>query len=329
MAVSFLLPGEDRMNKGLSIDRKKVWVAGHKGMLGSALIRELKEYDCDILTVEKNQLDLINQAEVERWIKDNLPEVIFIAAARVGGIEANNKFPAEFLYQNLMIQTNIIHSAFLNSIPRVVYFGSSCSYPKFADQPIAEESLLTGIPEMTNLYYSIAKIAGMKMTEAYSKQYGTKFISIAPANAYGPGDNFNPDSSHVIPAMLRKFDEALKAKRKSVTFWGSGEPLREFLYIDDLAKASIFLAQNYFESEHINVGSGIETSVKDLATIIAEIVGYDGEVNFDTSKPDGMPRKLLDSSKITKMAWKPKVSLLDGISKTYDWYKNNKSSLRN
>ena len=316
------------VNKSYNFSGKKIWIAGHNGLLGGALLRAISCYNCQVIKSSRGELDLTNQTAVNLWLKKNKPDVIFIAAAKVGGIKANSELPANFIFDNLMIQTNIIHGAYLNSIARVIFFGSSCSYPKNAEQPISESQLLTGKPELTNLPYSIAKIAGMQMIEAYANQYGCDFISCIPTNTYGPGDNFNLDTSHVIPSMIRKLHEAKVNKLKEITFWGTGEPLREFLFINDLAEAAIFLSENYFEKTPINIGSGHEISIKDLAFLIAQVVGYDGLIDFDIQKPDGMKRKALNSEKINKLGWKPSIELEFGIETTYRWFLDNPEKIR-
>ena len=307
---------------------KKVWIAGHKGMLGSRLQKKLSINNVNLIECSRGEVDLTNQKAVFNWIKNNKPDIIFIAAEKVGGIKANSEFPGDFIYQNLMIQSNIIHSAYLNSIPRLVFFGSSCTYPKESKQPINESELLTGMPEVTNLQYAVAKISGIKMIEAYQKQYNCNYISIMPANSYGPGDNFNLNDGHVIPSMIRKFHEAKVNRDRRVTFWGSGTPLREFLFIDDLADASMFLAKHYNEHNHINVGTGDEISIRELAILISKVIGYEGNIEFDKSRPDGMKRKVLDSTKILKMGWRPSTLLEDGVELTYKWFLDNSKIMR-
>jgi GDP-L-fucose synthase len=304
---------------------RRIWVAGHKGMVGSAITRYLTDCGDVVLKVDREIVDLRNQIGVEIWLKQNRPESIVFAAAKVGGIYANEAFPADFIYDNLAIEANIIHSAHLAGIDRLVFLGSSCIYPKFAPQPIKEDALLTGPLEPTNEWYAIAKIAGIKLCQAYRKQYGHHYISVMPCNLYGPGDNFDPMTSHVLPALIRKFHEAKEEARQEVVVWGTGTPLREFLHVDDLAKAVVFCLNNYDEYEHINCGVGSEVSIRDLAEIIARVVGYAGEIIFDTTKPDGTPRKLMDSSRIRALGWAPEISLADGIGSTYRWYLENKS----
>ena len=296
---------------------KRVWVAGHNGMVGGAVVRRLAREQCDVVTVERQQVDLTQQAAVHEWLADIRPHVIVLAAAKVGGIHANNSAPVDFLYDNLMIEANIIHAAHKVDVERLLFLGSSCIYPKFAEQPIIEESLLTGPLEPTNEWYAIAKIAGIKLCQAYRKQHGRDWISAMPTNLYGRGDNYNLETCHVLPALLRKFHEAKEHGDKQVTLWGSGTPLREFLHCDDLADALVFLLERYSGYEHINVGSGVEVSIRELAETIAEVVGYDAELIFDTSKPDGTPRKLMNSSRLAELGWQRARGLKDGIASTY------------
>jgi GDP-L-fucose synthase len=298
----------------------KVFVAGANGMVGSAIVRELQKNGYENLLLSNSAaLDLRNQEAVATFLKKNKPEYVFLAAAKVGGIYANNTYPAEFLYDNMMIQNNVIHHAYLNNVKKLLFLGSSCIYPKFAQQPINENSLLTDTLEPTNEAYAIAKISGVEMCKFYKKQYGCQFISAMPTNLYGINDNFNIENSHVLPALLRKFVEAKNKNEKNVNVWGTGTPLREFLYVDDLAEACLFLMLHYNEESTINVGTGVEISIKELAETIKEKVGFKGNLVFDTSKPDGTPRKLLDVSKINKLGWKHKIDLEDGIQKTIEW----------
>ena len=299
----------------------RIYVAGHRGLAGSAIVRRLQSegFACLLLRTHA-ELDLSNQAQTEAFFASERPEYVFLAAARVGGILANDSRPGEFIRENLLIQTNVIDAAWRNGATKLAFLGSSCIYPKFAPQPISEESLLTGLLEPTNEAYAIAKIAGIKMAAAYRAQYGFDAISLMPTNLYGPGDNFDLASSHVLPALIRKFHEAKVAKAPTVTLWGSGTPLREFLHVDDLASAAIFLMRNYNSGNLINVGSGEEISIRDLAGLIQEIVEYSGEIICDSSKPDGTPRKLMDSSRLRALGWKPELALRDGISQTYTWY---------
>jgi len=300
-----------------NLSGKKVWVAGHRGMVGSAVCRQLENEDCNIIKAGRDEVNLVKQAEVNDWMNAVKPDVIVLAAAKVGGIQANNNFPVDFLYENLMIEANIIHAAHLNKVERMLFLGSSCIYPRLADQPIKENSLLTGALEPTNEWYAIAKITGIKLIQAYRKQYGYDWISAMPTNLYGPGDNYDLNSSHVLPALLRKFHEAKISKNPEVTVWGSGAPLREFMHCDDLANALLFLLKNYSSYEHINVGSGDEVSIRELVDVIAEVVGFEAKIVWDESKPDGTPRKLMDTSNLHNLGWKNHRSLFDGISHTY------------
>jgi len=303
----------------------KIYVAGNTGLVGSAILRSLKAqgYSRFLLrTIE--ELDLTKQSLVESLMQQEKPDYVFLAAAKVGGIEANNKYPADFIYINLQIQTNIIHSAYHAGVKKLCFLGSSCIYPKFAPQPIKEESFLDGKLEPTNEPYAIAKIAGIKMCQAYNRQYGTNYISVMPTNLYGLYDNFDLKSSHVLPALIRKFIEARKINAPSVTIWGTGSPRREFLFVDDLADACVYLMNHYNEGEIINIGVGEDVTILELANIIKEEVAYNGDIVFDTTKPDGTPQKLLDVSKINKVGWKAKTPLREGIRKTIQWYLENK-----
>jgi GDP-L-fucose synthase len=297
----------------------KIYIAGHRGMVGSAILRKLqKEGFTNIVTRTAKELDLRNQFAVKEFFKKEKPEYIFLAAARVGGIHANNSFRAEFIYENLMIQNNVIHSSHENKVKKLLFLGSSCIYPKLAPQPLKEEYLLTGFLEHTNEPYAIAKITGIKMCDAYREQYGCNFISVMPTNLFGPNDNYDLNNSHVLPALLRKFQEAKKENKSSVEIWGSGTPKREFLYVDDCAEACFFLMGKYNEAGQINVGMGEDISIKDLALLIKKIVGYEGDLKFDSAKPDGTPRKLMDVSKIHSHGWKHKIGLEEGIRKVYE-----------
>jgi GDP-L-fucose synthase len=293
---------------------KRICVAGPNGMVGSAIMRQLAALDCTLLPLGRDQADLRNQKAVRQWFSDTKPQLVFLAAAKVGGIVANNNYPADFLYDNLMIETNIVESSFRSGVEKLLFLGSSCIYPKHAHQPIHEESLLTGPLEETNIWYAIAKIAGIKLAEAYRVQHGCNFISGMPTNLYGPGDNFDLTSSHVLPALVRKIVEAHAADAPEVTIWGTGTPLREFLHVDDCASACLFLMAEYDSQRHVNIGSGSEISIAELAQLIAQIVGYTGGFVFDTSKPDGTPRKLMDSSRLTAMGWTPSIPLDKGIA---------------
>lgn len=299
---------------------KRVWVAGHRGMVGGAVVRRLQSEGCDVITAGRDVVDLVDQKAVREWMLATRPDAIVLAAAKVGGIKANNDFPVDFLYQNLMIEANILQSAHEADVERVLFLGSSCIYPKFAPQPIPEDALLTGALEPTNEWYAIAKITGIKLVQAYRTQYGRDWISAMPTNLYGPGDNYDLQSSHVLPALLRKFHEAKENGADSVVLWGSGTPLREFLHCDDLADALVFLLKGYSGYEHVNVGSGVEVSIRQLAEAIAEVVGYEAELVFDSTKPDGTPRKLMDSSRLHAMGWNRARNLQDGLAHTYaDW----------
>ncbi len=308
----------------------KIYVAGHRGLVGSAIVRCLRQKGFDnILTRTHSELDLKDQRAVMAFFRDERPEYVFLAAAKVGGIYANNTYPADFIYDNLMIEANVIHSAFSYGVKRLLFLGSSCIYPKFAPQPMTEEMLLTGKLEPTNEPYAIAKIAGIKLCESYNRQHGTDFRSLMPTNLYGPGDNFHPTDSHVIPALIRRFHEAKVKNLNEVVVWGTGKARREFLYVDDLADACLFVMQlplNTYRSvtepmcSHINVGTGFDLSIKELASLIGEVTGFEGKIIFDPSKPDGTPRKLLDTSKIKKLGWEHKTDLKDGLRMTYEWY---------
>ena len=287
-------------------------------MVGGAVVRRLESEGCDLLLAGRDVVDLCDQSMVKAWVADNRPDCIVVAAAKVGGIYANNVAPVDFLQDNLVIQNNILAGAHENDVDRLLFLGSSCIYPKFADQPIREDSLLTGALEPTNEWYAIAKIAGIKLCQAYRKQYGRDWISAMPTNLYGPGDNYDLETSHVLPALLRKFHEAKVSNAKEVVLWGSGSPLREFLHCDDLADALVFLLEHYSEYEHINVGSSSEITIKGLAETIAKVVGYEAELVFDSSKPDGTPRKLMDSSRLHQLGWNNVRSLEDGIASTYE-----------
>lgn len=293
---------------------RRVWVAGHRGMVGSALVRRLAETGAQVVIVDRNRVDLRRQAAVEQWLSAEQPDVIVVAAARVGGIHANDQFPATFLYDNLMIEANIIKAAADQGVAKLLFLGSSCIYPKFAEQPIREEALLTGPLEPTNEWYAIAKIAGIKLCQAYRRQFGCDFISAMPTNLYGPGDNYHPQNSHVIPALLRKAVQAQENGDKSITVWGSGTPRREFLHVDDLADALVFLLCNYSECSHINVGFGKDVTIAELAQTVCDVVGFDGDLRFDKSMPDGTPRKLMDSSRLLAMGWTPHIGLTEGLT---------------
>ena len=297
----------------------RIYVAGHTGMVGSAIVRELNKQGYEnIITRSHSQLDLTNQLAVENFFKTERPEYVFLSAAKVGGIVANNTYPADFLYENMLIEMNVINSAFKNNCKKLEFLGSSCIYPKFAEQPITEDSLLTGSLEPTNEAYALAKISGLRYCQYLNKQYGTNYISVMPTNLYGPNDNYDSVNSHVLPAMIKKFHDAKENNFSAVTCWGDGTALREFLYVDDLADLCIFLMNNYNEQDPVNAGSGEEMSIKDLAELVASIVGYRGEILWDTTKPNGTPRKLLDLSKSKNIGWKYKTPLIDGLKMTYE-----------
>ena len=302
----------------------KIYIAGHRGMVGSAILRKLEaEGYKNIITRTSAELDLRRQAEVEAFFEQEKPDYVFLAAAKVGGIVANNTYRADFIHENIMIQNNVIHCAHLNGVKKLMFLGSSCIYPKMAPQPLHEDALLTGLLEPTNEPYAIAKISGIKMCEAYRSQYGSNFISVMPTNLYGPNDNYHPQNSHVLPALIRKFHEAKRDASPSVTIWGTGSPKREFLHVDDLAEACVCLMEEYDEEGFLNVGTGEDLSIKDLALMIKDIVGYEGELEFDLSKPDGTPRKLMDVSKLHSLGWKHKIDLREGITSVYEDVKSS------
>jgi GDP-L-fucose synthase len=296
---------------------KRVFVAGHRGMVGSAIVRRLAREGCEILVATRQELDLKNQASVQGWFAANRPDVVVLAAAKVGGILANDSFPAEFLYDNLMIEANVIDAAHRSAVEKLLFLGSSCIYPKFAAQPIVEDALLTGPLEPTNEWYAIAKIAGIKLCQAYRRQYGCDYISAMPTNLYGPGDNFDLASSHVLPAMIRKAHEAKEAGARSIEIWGTGTPRREFLHVDDLADGCVFLLKTYSDFEHVNIGSGTDIAIGDLAALVSRIIGFGGAITNDTTKPDGTLRKLMSGDKMAAMGWAPRISLEEGIAHAY------------
>ncbi|MCL7048410.1 hypothetical protein MKW94_017088 [Papaver nudicaule] len=309
------------MDSFLGNKTSKIYVAGHRGLVGSAIVKKLQQLGFTHLILKTHkELDLTRQSDVESFFAAVKPEFVILAAAKVGGIHANNTYPAEFISINLQIQTNVIHSSYINGVQKILFLGSSCIYPKMAPQPITEEALLTGPLEPTNEWYAVAKIAGIKMCQAYRLQYNWDAISGMPTNLYGPNDNFHPENSHVLPALMRRFHEAKVSGAKEVVVWGTGSPLREFLHVDDLADAVVFMMEKYSGLVHINVGSGQEVTIKELAELVKEVVGFEGELVWDSTKPDGTPRKLMDSSKLADLGWVPKVSLKDGLVDTYKWY---------
>ena len=299
---------------------KRVFVAGHRGMVGAAVARRLAAENCEVLTAGRDVLDLRSQSSVRDWFTDHRPDAVILAAAKVGGILANDTYPADFLYENLVIETNVIEAAFRQGVEKLLFLGSSCIYPKHAPQPIQEDALLTGPLEPTNEWYAIAKIAGLKLCEAYRKQHGADFISAMPTNLYGPGDNYDLETSHVIPALIRKAHEAKRTDAPKLVVWGSGSPRREFLHVDDCADALVFLLTRYSGARHVNVGSGVDLTIADLARTIADVVGFKGNLEFDTSKPDGTPRKLMSGETIAGMGWKPRINLREGLQNAYEGY---------
>lgn len=302
---------------------KRVYVAGHRGMVGSAIVRRLASENCMVLTATRSELDLKNQASVRSWFSNEAPDAVFLAAAKVGGILANDTYPADFLYDNLMIEANIIEAAHRVDVTKLMFLGSSCIYPKFANQPITEDALLTGSLEPTNEWYAIAKIAGIKLCQAYRRQHGRDFISVMPTNLYGPGDNFDLTSSHVLPALIRKAYEAKSSGAGSIEIWGSGTPRREFLHVDDLADACVFLMKNYSGDEHVNAGSGEDIAIIDLVTLVSEVVGFEGDIIKDASKPDGTMRKLMSGDKLAAMGWQPRISLREGVEAVYGYFQEH------
>lgn len=324
----------------MSIDvNQRIFVAGHRGMVGSAIVRQLqaKGYK-NIIVATHAELDLCSQVAVNDFFKTHQIDQVYLAAAKVGGIHANNEYPADFIYQNLMIEANVIHAAHVNGVQKLMFLGSSCIYPKMAQQPMVESELLTGVLESTNEPYAIAKIAGIKLCESYNRQFGRDYRSVMPTNLYGPHDNYHPENSHVIPALLRRFHEAVKDNVEVVTIWGSGTPMREFLHVDDMAAASIHVMELDTETfkantqpmlSHINVGTGIDCTIRELAETVAKVTGFTGLLEFDATKPDGTPRKLMDVSRLADLGWKASISLEDGLRDAYEWYLNNIDSARN
>lgn len=316
---------------------KRIFVAGHNGMVGRAIVRQLEGTDCEIVTRSRAELDLLSQSDVQAFFAAENIHRVYLAAAKVGGIQANNNFPAEFLYENLMIEANIIHAAHLADVQKLLFLGSSCIYPKHAEQPMREEALLTGVLEPTNEPYAIAKIAGIKLCESYNRQYGRDYRSVMPTNLYGSHDNYHPENSHVIPALLRRFHEAVAVGANEIVIWGSGKPMREFLYVDDMAAASVHVMdladETYTEHtqpmlSHINVGTGVDCTIRELAETIADVTGFKGELVFDTSKPDGTPRKLLDTSRLTTLGWQPQIDLREGLQMAFEWFMENQDAFR-
>ncbi|WP_267421480.1 GDP-L-fucose synthase [Methylobacterium sp. GC_Met_2] len=315
-----------------------IFVAGHRGMVGSAIVRCLQAQGrTRILTADRQSLDLTDQAAVRRFFAEQRIDQVYLAAAKVGGIHANNTYPAEFIHDNLVIQTNVINAAHTSDVDRLLFLGSSCIYPKFAEQPMREDALLTGLLEPTNEPYAIAKIAGIKMCESYNRQYGRRYRSVMPTNLYGPNDNFHPDNAHVLPALMRRLHEAKAAGRDSVAVWGTGRAMREFLHVDDMARASVFVmgmddavyaANTHPNLSHINVGSGVDCTIADLVQMLARVIGYEGRLTFDVTKPDGAPRKLMDMSRLAAMGWRPEIGLEDGLRQTYGWFLEHQAEIR-
>lgn len=321
-----------------STNKLRVFVAGHRGMVGSAIVRRLLlDNTFEVIVRDRSELDLTSQRDVANFFLSEKIDQVYIAAARVGGISANHEYPAQFIYENLMIQSNVIHSAHINGVQKLLFLGSSCIYPKFADQPMSEKCLLTGALEETNEPYAVAKIAGIKLCESYNRQYGRDYRSVMPTNLYGPNDNFHPKNSHVIPALIRRFHEAKINREPEVVAWGSGKPMREFLYVEDMAAASFHLMQlesSYYAknvesmSSHVNIGTGVDCSIRELVEAIAKVTEYEGKISFDSSKPDGTPRKLMDVAKLKSLGWQYQVSLEDGLGRTYEWFLTNERDVR-
>ena len=315
-------------DRAFSLKGRRVWVAGHRGMVGSAIVRRLADEDCEIPTVDREVLDLRRFEPVLAWLEEQRPHAVFLAAARVGGIHANETYPADFLHDNLMIGANVIEAARLTGVAKLIFLGSSCIYPRLSPQPIPEDALLTGPLEPTNEGYAIAKIAGLKMVQAYRRQHGCDFITAMPTNLYGPGDNFDLATSHVLPALIRKAHEAKLGVARNMSVWGSGAARREFLHVDDCAAALVFLMKSYSDALHVNVGCGEDLAIGDLARMVADVVGFQGDLVFDASKPDGTPRKLLDITLLTSLGWASKIPLREGLEATYDWYSREAGTLR-
>lgn len=324
MNVSSNAPAEDIF----PLAGRRVWVAGHRGMVGSALVRRLASEGCEVLTVGRDHVDLRRQEQVERWVEAEKPDAVFVAAATVGGIHANDTRPAEFIYDNLALETNIIHAAWRVGVKKLLFLGSSCIYPRLAPQPMAEDALLTGALEPTNEWYAVAKIAGVKLCQAFRRQYGCDFISAMPTNLYGPNDNFSLTQSHVLPALMAKMHAAKTEGRGTVEIWGSGKPMREFLHVDDLADACVFLMKRYSGESHVNVGTGQDVTIADAARSVADAVGFAGALVFNPEKPDGAPRKLLNVDMLAGLGWRARIPLADGLRETYRWFLDNQTELR-
>ena len=305
------------LSKIFELAGKRIYVAGHRGMVGSAIVRRLAGVPCEVITAGRAEVDLERQEQAERFLATTKPDIVIVAAARVGGIHANNAYPAEFISENLAIARNTVHGSHQAGVKKLLFLGSSCIYPKLAQQPMREEELLTGSLEPTNQWYSIAKIAGIKLCQGYRRQYGADFISVMPTNLYGPGDNYHPENSHVVPALIRRFHESKQNGVPIVKVWGTGKPLREFLFVDDLADACVFVLEHYSDEQHVNVGSGEEATIAEFAKLVGDVVGYRGELTFDPSRPDGVARKLLDSSKLAGMGWRARTSLRAGLEQAY------------
>jgi len=311
-----------RKSNSFALSGRRIWVAGHGGLVGSALVRRLERENCEILTASRSVCDLRSQAQVDAWMRRECPDAVILAAATVGGIYANDTRPANFIYDNLMIQTNVIEASRKYGVAKLVFLGSSCIYPRLAPQPIPEEALLAGPLEPTNQWYAIAKIAGIKQCQAYRRQYGSDFVSVMPTNLYGPGDNFDLESSHVIPALIAKTHRAKIERAPAIDVWGTGQPKREFLHVDDAADGIVFILKNYSDEEIVNLGTGSEISIADLAWLVCRVVGFDGDIRFDATKPDGTPRKLLDISRLRRLGWAPQISLERGLAAVYRWYES-------
>jgi GDP-L-fucose synthase len=307
---------------------KKVWVAGHTGMVGAALVRALQPLGCEIVAARSKEVDLRRQDQVDAWVAKTKPDAVFLAAATVGGIKANSTRPAEFIYDNMMIEANVVEAARRNGTAKLMLLGSSCIYPKLAVQPLTEDALLTGPLEPTNEWYAIAKIAGIKLCQAYRKQYGCDFISVMPTNLYGPGDNFDPEQSHVVPGLIRKMHDAKAQGLKDIAAWGTGTPRREFLHVDDMADACVFLMQTYSGEGHLNIGTGEDITIRELVETVKSVVGFDGAIVFDTAQPDGTPRKLLDVSRLHALGWRHRIAFDEGLRQTYRWFQDNYAGAR-